>query len=276
MSPQTKRSCSQCGVEPIDGKPAFKQCSRCKEVVYCSTDCQRLAWATHKKTCQLSKLIGLPKAATTLTPAKCGSCKRAANLVCDDCNNMAYCSLKCKLTDWPIHKVLCSSFKGFQDRPGSNFYRGIHFPVDGGGPHFVWLESEGPHFDRTVSEGTMKKLLGEDGPRGHSPAVLQFDEDERFARQFDHEIFIHYRGNFLFDGSEINRLLPNSSERNMLNPGVGDYSRMAASTGSSKKITALSRQPTRGACKASMTMSPLSSWTWTRLRSHLSSRTSST
>jgi hypothetical protein len=34
------------------GKIASKQCSRCKKEFYCSTQCQKSDWATHKKKCQ--------------------------------------------------------------------------------------------------------------------------------------------------------------------------------------------------------------------------------
>ncbi|KAI0156770.1 hypothetical protein GGR57DRAFT_501158 [Xylariaceae sp. FL1272] len=37
--------CSVCG------KPAEKKCSRCREAVYCSHDCQKNDWKTHKKVC---------------------------------------------------------------------------------------------------------------------------------------------------------------------------------------------------------------------------------
>lgn len=32
-----------------------KRCSRCREVAYCSVDCQKLHWFTHKKYCPILK-----------------------------------------------------------------------------------------------------------------------------------------------------------------------------------------------------------------------------
>ena len=42
------RACAQCG-EPVVKR---LRCSRCKEAYYCSPDCQREAWSTHKPACR--------------------------------------------------------------------------------------------------------------------------------------------------------------------------------------------------------------------------------
>lgn len=39
------RSCNVCS------KPASKQCSKCQQAKYCSADCQRAHWKTHKTEC---------------------------------------------------------------------------------------------------------------------------------------------------------------------------------------------------------------------------------
>lgn len=45
-------SCSQCvKVEEVLHK--FQRCSKCKAVFYCSLDCQRAAWPSHKLICSL-------------------------------------------------------------------------------------------------------------------------------------------------------------------------------------------------------------------------------
>lgn len=43
----TARKCDYCGAEKQD----LKLCSRCRSVSYCNHTCQKMAWKTHKKTC---------------------------------------------------------------------------------------------------------------------------------------------------------------------------------------------------------------------------------
>lgn len=40
-----RNQCGECG------QPARSRCSRCKLVGYCSSDCQKAAWKTHKAVC---------------------------------------------------------------------------------------------------------------------------------------------------------------------------------------------------------------------------------
>ncbi|KAF5362620.1 hypothetical protein D9758_009604 [Tetrapyrgos nigripes] len=45
---QGKKSCFQCGKDEV----ALKNCSRCQVARYCSTECQKMHWPTHKQQCQ--------------------------------------------------------------------------------------------------------------------------------------------------------------------------------------------------------------------------------
>ncbi|KAF2439816.1 hypothetical protein P171DRAFT_329494, partial [Karstenula rhodostoma CBS 690.94] len=132
----------------------------------------------------------------------CGACKKTANLVCDGCKNMTYCSSKCQEKDKPVHDILCSSFQHFQKRPGPEFYRGIYFPEQGGVPYFVWLEAEGSPWYQNLAQSTTDRLLGDGYWR-----TLDFDDDKRFARTFAHQLSIYHRADFLLDGSGINACL---------------------------------------------------------------------
>ncbi|KAK0190457.1 hypothetical protein F5146DRAFT_554075 [Armillaria mellea] len=54
---RNQNQCHWCQKTPQDlgsDKP-FQTCSRCKEVIYCSTECQRLNWPLHKLPCSKSK-----------------------------------------------------------------------------------------------------------------------------------------------------------------------------------------------------------------------------
>ena len=41
----------------VCGKDADKKCSRCKEVAYCSKECQAISWKTHKNDCNVKFTI---------------------------------------------------------------------------------------------------------------------------------------------------------------------------------------------------------------------------
>jgi hypothetical protein len=106
------------------------------------------------------------------------------------------------MMDRPIHEIFCSAFKDFQTRPGPDFNRAIYFPEQGGDPHFVWIESEGSRYWKNLTGNTTEKYLGEGGWR-----TLDFDDDKRFGRTFDHQLSIYHRSNFLIDGSGVNHCL---------------------------------------------------------------------
>jgi hypothetical protein len=48
--------CSACGEEN-----AGRRCSRCKEEIYCGTECQKIHWPVHKKICRPAKTDDKPK-----------------------------------------------------------------------------------------------------------------------------------------------------------------------------------------------------------------------
>lgn len=50
-----KIGCKKCKRLP-QGRQTFNRCSGCKEVQYCSKDCQRADWTEHKKFCQILRI----------------------------------------------------------------------------------------------------------------------------------------------------------------------------------------------------------------------------
>ena len=43
----------ECGRKPSDGGPKLQACSACGVPFYCSKECQRADWASHKKNCKV-------------------------------------------------------------------------------------------------------------------------------------------------------------------------------------------------------------------------------
>ncbi|TFK37232.1 hypothetical protein BDQ12DRAFT_713611 [Crucibulum laeve] len=48
IAPRTEKRCDACG----DNQKSLKNCGKCQVARYCSVECQRKHWPTHKKTCQ--------------------------------------------------------------------------------------------------------------------------------------------------------------------------------------------------------------------------------
>lgn len=46
-------SCDQCGEKAYNKNVILQRCSRCKEAMYCSKECQKAHWPTHKQVCKL-------------------------------------------------------------------------------------------------------------------------------------------------------------------------------------------------------------------------------
>ena len=44
--------CEWCQRAPCEKKKGLKQCVGCKQVRYCSAECQKSAWKTHKAWCR--------------------------------------------------------------------------------------------------------------------------------------------------------------------------------------------------------------------------------
>lgn len=47
----TSEVCAGCKKSPTSLSQALKRCARCKEVFYCSRECQKTDWKSHKKSC---------------------------------------------------------------------------------------------------------------------------------------------------------------------------------------------------------------------------------
>lgn len=72
-SPKVIAKVKQCDAcKTTDEKLAYKQCSRCKVILYCGVDCQKSAWPTHKKVCIAPK-AETPSAGSSQATAGAGA-----------------------------------------------------------------------------------------------------------------------------------------------------------------------------------------------------------
>jgi hypothetical protein len=71
----------------------------------------------------------------------CVMCKEDGTKICGNCHEMHYCSSICQKNDWPMHKLLCKTFKNFSaaERPSPYHKRAILLSEDGDAPHFAWI-----------------------------------------------------------------------------------------------------------------------------------------
>ena len=72
----------------------------------------------------------------------CIICNKEGAKFCQGCHSASYCSKQCQAKDFPTHKLLCSKFKEYQDKPHEHMRRGIIFHEAENPPQWVWIEVE--------------------------------------------------------------------------------------------------------------------------------------
>ena len=79
-------------------------------------------------------------------------------LTCGGCRNIKYCSVECQEADWLSHKLLCKTFKDFQERPEPGMRRIIVFLPGESKPKFMWRPMEQHWGYQTVTFQDFMKL----------------------------------------------------------------------------------------------------------------------
>ena len=146
----------------------------------------------------------------------CDECDNEGAQRCGGCSSSWYCSKACQKNAWPLHKVLCTSFKDFQDRPkaewpGEKYTRAIYFHYDEGAPRFVWLRTctvagdEYPWlmtFPEALTTINEEEADSEEFPRMTKDEICH---NYALARRLPYNIVVSSRDNFLNDGSTHNK-----------------------------------------------------------------------
>ncbi|CAD0095820.1 unnamed protein product [Aureobasidium vineae] len=129
--------------------------------------------------------------------APCSVCAKPGK-ACSGCHNSFYCSPECQKEDRRTHRLLCKTFKAFDDdhRPTTTSKRAIHFP-EKGKCAFIWVEirSENPLFHHWMTPD-LRIILGEDDPK-----TLNMPRDFAAEKDPRHIIEINYRDAFTQSGS---------------------------------------------------------------------------
>ncbi|KAI0441739.1 hypothetical protein F4803DRAFT_521955 [Xylaria telfairii] len=138
-------------------------------------------------------------------PDSCLICKKANSLRCSRCKSVSYCSKQCQRGDYPVHKLLCTSFQSFDTttRPTKEHVRAILFPVDNNRPKLIWLHCEWVEpedkFDKRWQRPNAKPFLNNDN--GYS-VPIQYNPV--LARRLYNTVSVSFRDTSLVDGSQHN------------------------------------------------------------------------
>jgi hypothetical protein len=82
-----------------------------------------------------------PSQTAPMSAELCAMCSNPATSVCNICRCIRYGSKACQKDDWSVHKLLCKTFKDFNEASApKDYYRAVFFPEDGNKPRFIWLK----------------------------------------------------------------------------------------------------------------------------------------
>jgi hypothetical protein len=74
-------------------------------------------------------------------------CPGTTTNLCGTCKSAAYCTKACQKADWPVHKLLCTSFATFTTAPSPTHRLGILFPETSFTPRLIWVDCPLMHTD---------------------------------------------------------------------------------------------------------------------------------
>ena len=170
-------SCGGCGISS-----APLRCGGCRALFYCSPECQRTHWSTHRKECKAlaaaatagalvtfggggsagaagAGAAGSSTGAAAATPVpngRCGHCDTTgAEQLCSRCRVVAYCGPECQRDGWAAHKDVC------REAPPEPL-EGMQAPVEGPLPSTVASRAlPGVPRDYEISYNNLRSLASQ-------------------------------------------------------------------------------------------------------------------
>ncbi|KAJ7617871.1 hypothetical protein FB45DRAFT_932859 [Roridomyces roridus] len=114
----------------ICGKPAPNRCSGCKSVSYCSQECQKRDWKTHKIQCRTSTASPTPTPSTSTSPSGATLRRGSTRELQEILRVGAQSSIYQDSSDWGLEPFLISGANGedyyrMQDADGSKNFWGM-------------------------------------------------------------------------------------------------------------------------------------------------------
>lgn len=97
----------------------LKCCKECHKIKYCSRECQRVDWKTHKTNCKKEKgETENDGEKDDETLSICAHCRvKGTHNACENCSAVFYCSEYCQRLDWGKHKTACKLRTGKTKTP---------------------------------------------------------------------------------------------------------------------------------------------------------------
>jgi hypothetical protein len=100
-------------------KPASSRCGGCNLSYYCSKECQKLDWKTHKPECkhkketedkvdELSQIFSHVQMNQIKNCSKCAKNLDTSMITCPSCKSVGYCSRECQVSHISAHQRHCN------------------------------------------------------------------------------------------------------------------------------------------------------------------------
>ncbi len=126
VSPSTNKQCGNC-FQPASTEKMLKTCGKCKTAYYCSLECQKTAWPTHKKVCQPPSIQ--PKVMTSPSVKPSLEMKGASSPDTTTCTDSGYLRFLHIWLDAHQRNLTGSGKEVMVLGPGSTMFQGIqHCP----------------------------------------------------------------------------------------------------------------------------------------------------